>query len=213
MTEIPEEALTAAGQALADEAGLGNDCGFDAQWRRRTARFALAAALPHLRVQETPEASALDVIAAAVGSQDAHLTVDCDIHEPLPRIYARAVAAALEANGYRITPATPAPRPVVDRGAIWRALYDVWQNPKERPIDFASEGADAILALLPTEEGPSGQEHPQRSDPAATQDPEQAPHTGHRPVREPARPADAEELAQARPATGLTEEDTKGEGS
>lgn len=55
--EIPEAALTAAGQALADEAGLGNECGFDARWRRRTAGFAITAALPHLNPEPTFTAS------------------------------------------------------------------------------------------------------------------------------------------------------------
>ena len=190
MTEIPEEAREAAAKAACETAYPPSPTGrvkahdsWDEieEWERdawrATANAAVAVALPHLRVQETPGLGRMNQIQVHP-AQDA-----------------------------------PAPRPVVDREAIWRALYDVWQNPKERPIDFASEGADAILALIPTEEGPSGQEHPQRSDPAATQDPEQASDTGHRSVWEPARSADAEELAQARPASGLTEEDIKGEGS
>lgn len=198
MTEIPEEALTAAGQALADEAGLGNDCGFDAQWRRRTARFALTAALPHLRVQETPS---VDRQTLALLLEDTVGTLDKGEEW---YIADRILALC------RI----PAPRPFLDREALRGRVamtlrgYGVGDDaPHPR---YAREAiADAVLALLPTEEVAGGEEDPQRTDPAPTEDPEQAPHAGHRRVREPAQPADAEELAETRPTTGLTEEDTK----
>lgn len=175
---LAQAQVTAAVKAYEHERALGSSSSHAMR------RALSAAALPHLRVQETRPPS------GEICYNDG------------------------------LDPA-PAPRPVVDREALERALRDrmvrsnfndnLHEPLRTQTIDqWADVLAGAVLALLPTEEAASGQEHPQRTDSAATQDPEQAPRLGHGHVREPTRPADAEELAEAGPATGgLTEEDTK----
>lgn len=48
-----------------------------------------------------------------------------------------------------------APRPVIDREALRTRLWEVWQNPKSAPADYADEWTDAVMGLarpMPTRE-------------------------------------------------------------
>ena len=210
MTEIPEEAVQKAARLL-----------FDAEWRegdwyweqypepnrwQMLAGQVVAAALPHLRVQETPPVVSAQAVSDVLREFANGEPVDDDgwvlFADELSDFHGALLAAGVFA---------PAPRPVVDRRELLKLLEreGVTTTRVMGELAYRQELADAILALLPTEEVAGGQEDPQRTDPAPTEDPEQAPRAGHRRVREPAQPADAEELAETRPTTGLTEEDTK----
>lgn len=192
--EIPEEAVAAAAQAFYGGAYLVPD-GEMNDLLKQGARAALAAALPHLRVQETPEAERIDWSTCHCGSNaDGHLMGYC----------AHCSSVRCDAYPGACNP-TPHPRPVVDREALiadrtgenaltewleevfstdedaitWemaaKALFDLGAVREPAPLPakadviavvrkvvYAEFGtfdgpvdriADAVLALLPTEEG------------------------------------------------------------
>jgi len=209
--QIPEAAIKAAATALAEG-------GWSASLFEDYARLAVTAALPHLRVQETPGAklAVIDALKRADGFRVGigHAVHGYDAGCPVCQGSPSGIAEVLSAAGIL---GSPAPRPVVDREAMRSRLWDSLAGSGLRGIfrdELAEAQADAILSLLSTEEASGGEEDPQRTDPASTQDPEQTPHPSDGHVRQPTRSADAEELAQTSHVTrGLTEEDTKGAGS
>jgi hypothetical protein len=141
MTEIPEEALTAATRAFhnLDEAGwiaIGETA---RSFALKTMTRALTAALPHLRVQETPACICPPAQVWGSGGDliDQDSDPECPVHAPHPR-------------------------PVVDREAIVTAIVTKFHVLHPRIPDLgkgdchcellAQVAADAVLALLPTEE-------------------------------------------------------------
>jgi hypothetical protein len=163
--QIPEAAIKAAATALAKG-------GWSASLFEDYARLALAAALPHLRVQETPR---------WVTIEDA----DDDSDEPWPSglspdnpfLTPQAEYIHVHSNGPDAADCTtcepPHPRPVIDREALEDVLTRHWfvYIGEEEGFDCgcnehgtlpamptvteaASHLADMVLALLPTEEAP-----------------------------------------------------------
>lgn len=148
-SEIPEEAKRLATEAVRNRMLESGD--FAA-----AAEEAILAALPHLRVQETPAGlrEALEEALATVETGIARSTKP-DREGFLTTSRIRWMLANHPA---------PHPRPVVDREAINHALNLHWWDEDEHPcacgFDFIAVGqsfkmhlADIIAALLPTEEG------------------------------------------------------------
>lgn len=157
--EIPEEALREGSEILL--ADYASEYPADhLTWENfadQTQRV-IAAALPHLRVQETPAGlrEALEEALATVETGIARSTKP-DREGFLTTSRIRWMLANHPA---------PHPRPVVDREAINHALNLHWWDEDEHPcacgFDFIAVGqsfkmhlADIIAALLPTEEGAS----------------------------------------------------------
>lgn len=155
--EIPEEAVAAVAAVLNDW--------FDVPVSApAVSREALTAALPHLRVQETPAA---DVSAKVIREHEprpfgcacgAQIGDDIDRRWHLVNQAIRAAQAA-----------APAPRPVVDREALIRTFLETFEagglwdglEPEAYKIrwrtKWATTFADRVLALLPTEEDTKGE--------------------------------------------------------
>ena len=121
---------------------------------RARAAEALAAALPHLRVQETP---GLRELVSYCREREVYKGRDNEIGAD--------TAYGDVADRIEEMLATPAPRPVVDRYQLITVLEGFGQEPDgedEGWVFFADEPgdiADAILALLPTEEDIKGEVH------------------------------------------------------
>jgi hypothetical protein len=193
MTEIPEEAHERATDAIA---ALVNSWPASASHPfhpalgvRETLRsFAIvaleAAALPHLRVQETAiRTDERRRLAAAMSATCERLGVDDEQSDAayLERHFEYLLEIVTDPStapkGTPVVPADsipPAPRPVVDREAVIRVIgvqtghveeWDTSEETGERvsgcyscagfgyPCRTLSDAADAVLALLPTEEG------------------------------------------------------------
>jgi hypothetical protein len=66
-----------------------------------------------------------------------------------PNVAARTISCGtrcvieMTTQGNTVVPSSGDPQ-----GAIFNALWDVWQHPKELPTDFATEGTDAVLAAV-----------------------------------------------------------------
>lgn len=188
MTEIPEEAVGRAAKAIdptAFDLSQPNHNGATRRYRRDRAtdlarRALSAAALPHLRVQETPVLDLTEAEVAGLNEQiadtswvqgeDADLETADDV-ERRDGWYRLAVNRgqgdefiAMLAHERRLPAsrdertAAPHPRPVVDREALADRLHRAtcMTSPSEhctgpKEVDYVR--ADAVLALLPTEEG------------------------------------------------------------
>lgn len=122
-------------------------------------RAALAAALPHLRVQETPTILATGEMPGCALCDGLPGHMDCPTCRGTGRLLApEPVAVTLTGHGAQFVTGTtftasasPAPRPVVDRGALVKAFGVVYLE--NILFDHEIETlADAVLSLLPTEE-------------------------------------------------------------
>jgi hypothetical protein len=116
----------------------------------------LLAALPHLRVQETPEPGDLHRALEKALDDELCTCEQCedDGYNDGVRSVIKAVQAVLAEHP------TPAPRPVVDREALVKAIHDVavaTDLAKYFKHGDLRRFADAILALLPTEEDTKGE--------------------------------------------------------
>ena len=152
MTEIPEEAVAAAAREFYGAAyGSVGEAGNAAL--HEGAREALAAALPHLRVQETrPRPVTDEAVELALKGQQGFID-SYGTGYPKSAMKTALVAALPLLRG------APAPRPVVDREALARLIrsgYNAMLCNGDIPgwtiQEEVSKVADAILALLPTEE-------------------------------------------------------------
>lgn len=151
--EIPEEAVEAAHSAWRAEM-------LEHGLPRTAVEAALAAALPHLRVQETPAVAVKERVAeTAAAVLRPYMKCSPQILDETASRAGRHVANALFTTGV-----VSHSRPVVDREAINHALNLHWWDEDEQPcvcgFDFLAAGqgfkmhlADVIAALLTTEEG------------------------------------------------------------
>lgn len=134
MTDIPNETIELATIAWYEATpGVSwEDAGhYERVAMLSRSKLILEAALPHLRVQE---AGVVDLAGA--------------LRETVDAARARRLGSAGQA--------APHPRPVVDREALRSRLWDSLAGSGLRDVfrdELAEAQADAILALLPTEEG------------------------------------------------------------